>query len=99
MRSFVKPATPPAAFTLEQSWYVDPAVYRRESERIFAREWIAAGRSQQIASPGEFFLLDVAGESLIVIRGSDARIRVFYNVCRHRGTRICTETSGTFKGS
>jgi len=99
MRTFVKAATPPAAFTLEQSWYIDPAVFRRESERVFARSWIAAGRSDALASPGEFFLMEIAGESLIVTRGADRRIRAFYNVCRHRGTRICTQESGTFKGS
>ncbi|MBV9270118.1 MAG: aromatic ring-hydroxylating dioxygenase subunit alpha [Candidatus Eremiobacteraeota bacterium] len=99
MRTFVRATTPPAAVTLEQAWYVDPAVYRRESERIFARSWLAVGRSDAIASAGDFFLVEIAGESLIVVRDGSNSIHACYNVCRHRGTRLCTDHAGTFKGS
>jgi ABC-type antimicrobial peptide transport system permease subunit len=33
-------------------------------------------------------VIEAAGESLIVIRTSRLEIRAFYNVCRHRGTRL-----------
>ena len=56
------------------------------------------GRADQISGPGHYFLRDLAGESLIVVRGEDDAIRTFYNVCRHRGTRICTNGEGTFAG-
>lgn len=99
MRTFVKATTPPAAFTLEQHWYVDPATFCRESERIFSRSWIAAGRAAAIPVPGDFFLLEIAGESLIVMRDPAGAVRAYFNVCRHRGTRLCTQDSGSFKGS
>jgi len=60
---------------------------------------VCAGRSEQIAEPGSFFLFEVAGESLIVVRHPSGAARALYNVCRHRGTRMCTQTEGRFKGA
>ncbi len=50
----------------------------------------------ELAGPGDFVLRDVAGESLIIVRGDDGVVRAFYNVCRHRGARICDVAKGTF---
>lgn len=72
-------------------------MFEREQERIFARSWVAAGRQEQIASPGDYFLFELAGESLIVTRDAEDRVHAFFNVCRHRGTRLCTEAAGTLK--
>jgi Rieske 2Fe-2S family protein len=99
MRTFVKAAAPPAAKTLDARWYLSGEVFERERERIFARSWICAGRSAQIAEPGQFFLSEICGENLIVTRDREGRAHAFYNVCRHRGTRMCTQSSGTFKNS
>lgn len=99
MRSFVKPAVPESAKTLEASWYLSSRVFERERERIFARSWICAGRSSQIARAGQFLTTEVAGESLILTRDPEGVPHAFYNVCRHRGTLLCTQSSGTFKGS
>ena len=60
--------------------------------------WICAGREEQIPAPGDFFLREVAGESIIVTRDASGSIRAFYNVCRHRGTRMCREDQGKFSG-
>ena len=53
------------------------------------------GARSRIAKPGDYFLCDVAGESVIVTREGKA---AFYNVCRHRGTRMCKESEGNFAG-
>jgi glycine betaine catabolism A len=90
---------PTDARTLPARYYTDPTVFRAEMERFFFRMWIAVGRADQIPSAGDYFLRDVIGESNIVARGDDGRIRAFYNVCRHRGTRLCTEPAGRFAGS
>jgi Rieske 2Fe-2S family protein len=84
---------------LDGHWYHSPNVFARERERIFAHEWICAGRLEQLERSGDFFTLEIAGESLIVVRGADAIVRAFYNVCRHRGTRLCTEPAGHLAGS
>ena len=96
----VKPreAMPQTARTLPAPYYVDRTFFDREMERLFARMWICAGRAEQVERPGAFFIRDVLGESIIVTRGS-SRINAFYNVCRHRGTRLCTASEGVFTGS
>ncbi|MDB5072153.1 MAG: (2Fe-2S)-binding protein [Candidatus Eremiobacteraeota bacterium] len=99
MEAFVKPRVAAGARTLEARFYNARDVLEQERERIFAREWICVGRLEQLERAGDYFLAEIAGESLIVTRGKDDRVRVFYNVCRHRGTRICTEPSGRFAGA
>lgn len=99
MEGFVKPQVGAGARALDARWYNAPETFARERERIFARDWICAGRLEEVERAGDFFLAEIAGESIIVTRGKDGRVRAFYNVCRHRGTRMCTEPSGHFGGA
>jgi Rieske 2Fe-2S family protein len=68
-------------------------------DRLFTQDWICAGRIEQVESPGQFFLRELAGESIIITRSASGPLQAFYNVCRHRGTRLCTEAAGRFAGS
>ena len=77
--------------TLPSSWYVSERVFALEKERIFCREWVCVCREEELAGPGAWRLLDVLGESLILVRNRSGQLRAFYNVCRHRGTRLCRE--------
>ena len=77
--------------TLPSSWYRSPEILAREKERIFCREWVCVGREEELIAPGDFRLLDVLGESLILVRNREGVLRAFYNTCRHRGTRLCRE--------
>ena len=86
------------AKTLPARYYTDPEVFRQELETFFCQTWICAGRSEQIPNPGDFFLCEVAGESIIVTRDTGGAVRAFYNVCRHRGTRMCRDARGKFAG-
>jgi Rieske 2Fe-2S family protein len=98
MTAFAKPNAA-GQKTLAAEWYRSPEVFARESERVFAREWICVGRLEQLAQPGDYFVADVAGESLIIVRDSATDVHAFYNVCRHRGTRMCETVRGHFSGS
>lgn len=82
------------ARTLPREYYTSPDILEREREQIFAARWNCAGRSSDFRQAGDFRLVTVAGESLILVRGRDGALRAFFNVCRHRGTRICTQDSG-----
>jgi Rieske 2Fe-2S family protein len=82
--------------TLPGRYYTAPEVYAEELERIFAERWICAGRADEIANPGDYVLRPIAGDSVILVRGRDGVLRAFYNVCRHRGTRLCEEPRGRF---
>ncbi len=72
------------ASTIPSRWYLDPAMLARERERIFSRTWQWVGRSEDVSRPGDTFTCEVAGEPLVVVRGEDATLHGFYNVCRHR---------------
>jgi glycine betaine catabolism A len=91
--SSAEPPPPVAGLepTLPSSWYRSAEVFAREKERIFCREWICVGREEQLTAPGDFRLLDVLGESLILVRNRKGALRAFYNTCRHRGSRLCRE--------
>jgi glycine betaine catabolism A len=84
--------------TLPGRDYHAAEVFDLERERIFARNWYYAGRDEALSEPGDYMTVDVLGESVIVLRGSDGGLRGFYNVCRHRGSRLCDEASGRMKG-
>jgi phenylpropionate dioxygenase-like ring-hydroxylating dioxygenase large terminal subunit len=88
----------PIATTLPARYYTDTAVFNDELERFYCRMWVCAGRANQIPAPGDYFLREFAGESIIVVRDNDEAIRAFFNVCRHRGTRICPTPQGHFAG-
>ncbi len=85
--------------TLSGRDYHAAEVFEVERERIFARNWFYAGRADALAEAGDFMTVDVAGESVIVLRDKDGRLHGFYNVCRHRGSRLCDELSGRMKGA
>ena len=84
--------------TLPARYYTDPSVFRQEVERFFFGMWVCAGRSGQLENAGDYFLADIGGESIIVTRDSGGKLQAFYNVCRHRGTRMCREGQGKFAG-
>jgi glycine betaine catabolism A len=76
--------------------YHSPEIFEVERERIFHRKWFCVGREEQAANPGDYFTVDVIDESVVVVRGKDAQLRAFHNVCRHRGTLLC-DGAGTLR--
>jgi len=83
--------------TLPGTDYVSPEIWELERERVFFRHWYYLGRAEGLEQPGEFVTYDVAGESIVVVVGSDGELRGFYNVCRHRGSRLCDDAAGRFR--
>ena len=84
------------ARTMPREYYTSPAILAEEQEQLFAREWSCVGRASRIPDRGDYILRTIAGESLIIVRGSDDRVRALFNICRHRGTQLCSATSGRF---
>lgn len=80
--------------TLPRAAYQSPEVYRAEMELIFSREWVLVARAETIPAPGDYVELAVAGESLLLVRGAEGQLRVFHNVCRHRGCELVLATAG-----
>jgi phenylpropionate dioxygenase-like ring-hydroxylating dioxygenase large terminal subunit len=74
--------------------YVDSRVYDLELERIFDRVWLFVAHESEIASPGDYVTMTVAGNPMLLTRDREGRLRAFHNVCRHRGARVASEASG-----
>ena len=83
------------ASTIPAPWYLDERIENLERERVFGRNWIAVGRTDQVGDPGQFFTVELGGEPLVVVRGADGELRAFYNVCRHHAAAVATLPCGT----
>lgn len=80
---------------LDRPFYTDPAIFQRDADKILHRFWLYAGHVSDIPNPGDYRLTRVGeSESFIVVRDERHDIHVLANVCRHRGSRICTEAQG-----
>ena len=66
----------------------------KEWDHIWTKAWLIGGLASQVAKPGDFFTYDIGRESILVTHGEDGQIRAFYNVCPHRGMRVCTAEAG-----
>ncbi len=83
---------------LPGSDYHSPEVFELERERIFHRMWICVGREEQLEDAGDFIVREILDESVIVVRSGKGELNAFYNVCRHRGSRLCDAEHGNTKG-
>jgi len=82
------------ARTLPGEVYVSAEVLRLEQRGIFARQWLCVGREADLPAAGDYMLKEIGGDSIVVVRAADGAIRAFYNVCRHRGSRLLDERAG-----
>ena len=83
--------------TIPASWYYDPKVYEIERKAIFGSEWLYAAEEQSLKKQGDYITLELAGYPILLIVGSDLKVRAFHNVCRHRAAPLLTETKGSVK--
>ncbi len=81
---------------LPASWYRDPAHYRRELDVFWYDRWIAVAREEEIAAPGAWRAVRIGSQSILLLKDQEGNLRAFHNVCRHRGSVLCTEEKGSF---
>ena len=84
----------PDAHTIPAAWYTDPRIAQLELQNVFSRAWQAVGRTEQVEKPGQYVTASVAGEPVVAVRGSDGKLRAFYNVCRHHAMTVMNEPCG-----
>lgn len=75
--------------SLDSAAYLTPEAFARDKQTIFTREWFCAAREEELPEPGDHLVLDVAGENILLVRARDGALHAHYNVCRHRGARMC----------
>ena len=68
--------------------YLSEEFYELELEHLFRRDWVCVGREEEVAQTGDYFTIELAGEPLLVVRGTDNRLRALSNVCRHRYMQV-----------
>ncbi|HEY8044264.1 MAG TPA: aromatic ring-hydroxylating dioxygenase subunit alpha [Streptosporangiaceae bacterium] len=68
--------------------YTSEAEFARERDRVLLPGWFCAGRADALTEPGCYLAADVCGESIIVARTGDGGLAGYYNLCRHRGSRL-----------
>ncbi len=73
---------------LAARFYSSESVFALERERLFHAQWFCAGRAEQVPARGDCLHVHVAGESVLILRQKDDSLQAFYNVCRHRGSRL-----------
>jgi choline monooxygenase len=84
------------ASTIPAEWYTDPRVLDLERATVFSRSWQVAGRTDQLQRPGQYVSCETpAGEPIVLVRGSDAVLRGFFNVCRHHAAAVAPAAEGT----
>ncbi|WP_447894668.1 aromatic ring-hydroxylating oxygenase subunit alpha [Vreelandella sp. GE22] len=81
-------------YSLPQPFYNDARLFALDMQEIFEKEWLFAGMSCEIPAKGNFMTLDVGDNPIVIVRGSEGEIHAFHNVCRHRGSRLCTTDKG-----
>ena len=75
--------------------YWSPEFARTEADSLWPRVWQVAGRVDQIPEPGDYVTYEIGRDSVIAVRGEDGVVRVFFNVCQHRGNRLVTAEVGS----
>ncbi len=83
--------------TRSQPFYCDDDVFALDMQKVVTRKWLLVDHVSRIPEAGQFFLYEVGQESIIVIRDNDLKINALFNVCRHRGSLVCLEKTGTRK--
>jgi phenylpropionate dioxygenase-like ring-hydroxylating dioxygenase large terminal subunit len=79
---------------LPREFYTDPAIFEHDMERMLLRHWFCAGHVSSIPRAGDYLVADLGAESVIIVRTSVGEVRALLNVCRHRGSRLCSGRSG-----
>ena len=82
--------------TLPTHYYTDPDHYRRELEAFWFRNWLCVGAADEVPAPRSFKVVEVGDQSILVTRDAAGRLQAFYNTCRHRGSMLCEQASGSF---
>jgi phenylpropionate dioxygenase-like ring-hydroxylating dioxygenase large terminal subunit len=77
-----------AARGLPNAFYTDARVLEEEKRRVFFSSWSSIGFAKDVPQTGDAKPVDFLGVPLFLLRGKDGSVRVFQNVCRHRGMRL-----------
>ncbi len=76
------------AYTLPPKAYLSDEIYALEETYIMRKSWHPLARVDQIPEPGQYVSLDLFGQPVMAVHGTDGEIRVMSRVCLHRAAPI-----------
>jgi phenylpropionate dioxygenase-like ring-hydroxylating dioxygenase large terminal subunit len=80
--------------TIPTAHFRDPQMHARELEGVFRTSPLLVALSCDLATPGDYSAIDIAGRPLVIVRGDDGVARVFLNICRHRAAKVTESDFG-----
>ena len=57
--------------TLSQKYYTDNRIFQQEFNKIFSKNWLCCGRSNEIALKGSFITKHIGNDSILILRDND----------------------------
>ena len=75
--------------------YTSPDIFRLEMKHLFPNCWVYVGHESQTPRPGDYITAQIGDQPLLQVRHSDGEIKVLYNRCPHKGTKIVIDRAGT----
>jgi phenylpropionate dioxygenase-like ring-hydroxylating dioxygenase large terminal subunit len=86
------------ADSVHRNVYVDRELFDVEMQQLWRNTWIYVGHDSQVPAAGDFYTTLIGREPVLMIRGSDDRVRVLSNRCAHKGTKLVSAVHGTCRG-
>ncbi|WP_050930002.1 aromatic ring-hydroxylating oxygenase subunit alpha [Aestuariivita boseongensis] len=83
---------------LSNAHYIDPAVFEEEKHAVLGANWAGLSVAAAVPEPGDAIPMEFLGQPLLLIRDRAGQVRVFLNICRHRGM-ILVEKPGKIEGA
>ncbi|EBX4816968.1 aromatic ring-hydroxylating dioxygenase subunit alpha, partial [Salmonella enterica subsp. enterica serovar Newport] len=77
-----------AGHALPAGLYTREDVLQADLDVFFRKHWIYVGLECDVPEAGDATVIDIGASSLLLLRDDDGVVRVFHNVCRHRGSRL-----------
>ena len=77
--------------------YTSADFQRLERTELLARTWTCVGVASDLPRVGSVKPVDMLGAPLLMVRGRDRQVRVYHNVCSHRGVKLVS-APGRVKG-
>ena len=63
-----------------------------ERKKLFEDKWIVAGVASSIPEIGDVKPIDILGMPILILRNKQKEIKVFHNVCSHRGVKLVSKS-------
>ncbi len=76
--------------TIPAEYYLEAKHFDADEAFVAENFWQYVDQASRIPNAGDFFAFEFGrSESILIVRGQGGDIKGFYNVCRHRGSRLC----------